>query len=94
MLPLKVRDTSKTSSSLLCLQRKTTGCTTHSRTPSLTRKAISQGIVIPERAVKKTQVSKQICATIWSRTRAHAHLSYSTTKEDRGITVKIYPTKP
>lgn len=70
MLPLKVRDIAKTSSSLLCLQRKTTGCTTYSRTPSLTWKAVSQGIMIPGRAVKETQVSKQICATIWSTAQA------------------------
>ena len=33
------------------------------------KKAISQGITIPERAAKKTQVSKQICTTIWNTAR-------------------------
>lgn len=77
MLPFSQRERKHTQNfqftTCASLQRKTTGCATHSRASSLEvegkkkkKQAISQEITTPERAAMKTQVSKQICTTRWN----------------------------
>jgi len=83
MLPLSQkgnRDAPETSSSLLFLpftEKQQAVPPTHGFHLYREKKsAISQGITIPERAAKETQVSKQICTTIWNTAREaeeHTH---------------------